>query len=71
MNSPERKLGVYESKRIPTLKGLNYNSYYQNERLLDIPVDMMLNPFWVLNVGCIVHPGLSTGAIEVEPLSGY
>jgi len=30
----------------------------------------MLNPFRVQNVGCIVHPGLSPGAIDVEPLSG-
>jgi hypothetical protein len=31
----------------------------------------MLNPFRVLDVRCIVHPGLSPGAIEVKPLSGF
>ena len=32
---------------------------------------MILNPFRVLNGVCIAHPGLSPGATDVEPLSGF
>jgi len=33
--------------------------------LFDIAVDMILNPFRVQNMGCIVHLGLSPGATDV------
>jgi len=39
--------------------------------LFDIAVDMILNPFSIQNMGCIVHPGLSPRATDVEPLPGF